>query len=267
MKNKPLMNFKILLVLACMVASLSLSAQRYVTPTSDFIIDANFLLRSVTPNTAGNITYEGMLPGLYVSTHKNAPFGRTYLQANYNTGDISNSGDLFENIFNVDQINVSLGYAHHIAQYYPACKIMNPFLLGLLVKADLMSMEEVTLNQEVYLNTYSLDLVIGHDLNFNSQNRLELTLFAPLITYYTTGTDILGAPQLEGIDRHIGNGESSFLFGDRTAFGGNAVYHLYFNNRVGINLRYNFETEEYSDNIKWKTLDHQISAGIVLHVD
>lgn len=261
------MNRKINLLLICVLLSLSAMAQRYVTPTSDLIIDVNFLERTLTSNSPINMqSLDGNLPGLYFSYHKNAPFGRTYLQANYNTGDLEGTVNSSHNL-NVDQINISLGYAHHIAQYYPACKIMNPFLLGLIVKADMMTAVDPVNSLELYGNTYSADILLGHDLNFNSQNRIELTFYMPLISYYTVGEYQQDITEIENSEKYIGSGETSLLFDGRKAFGGNIVYHLYFTDSFGVNLRYNFEKDDYENPIIIETLDHQLSAGIVLHFD
>lgn len=261
------MKLKLSLITVCLFFALSSFAQRYITPTSDLIIDANFISRTLVQDyVSPQINNNGNLPGIYVSLHKNAPFGRTYLQANYNTGDLEGDGTTVLNQ-NVDQINVSLGYAHHIAEYYPACKIMNPFILGLIVKADMMNAEETVSETEVYANAYSVDFLFGHDLNFNSQNRLEITFFTPLISYYSVGTIGPADTEIENMDKYIGSGETSLLFSGRKSFGANLVYHVYFTDSFGINARYQFEKDDYENPLKTNTTDHQISAGIVLHFD
>jgi len=246
--------------------AMSSFAQRYITPTSDLIIDANFISRTLNQDyTFPARINTGNLPGIFISAHKNAPFGRTYFQANYNTGDLESENITLNQ--NVDQINISLGYAHHIAEYYPACKIMNPFLIGLIVKADMMNVEEPVAETEFYANAYSVDFLFGHDFNFNSQNRLEITFFTPLISYYSVGDISLRDTEVETMDKYIGAGETSLLFSGRKSFGANAVYHLYFTDSFGVNARYQFEKDDYENPLMVSTTDHQISAGIVLHFD
>jgi len=259
------MKLKLSLITACLFLALSSFAQRYVTPTSDFIIDGNFINRTFY-SIPTQSTFTGSLPGIYMSLHKNAPFGRTYLQANYNTGSLITDSNVLSNQ-SVNQINVSLGYAHHVGAYYPACKIMNPFLVGLIAKADIMTMTDDFSASEYFANAYSLDLLIGHDFNFNSENRLEITFFTPLLSYYTRDNLIFPDPEAENIEKHIGNGETSFLFAGRKSFGGNLVYHLYFTDTFGINVRYQFEKDDYEAPLEANTSDHQFSAGIVLHFD
>lgn len=256
------MRFKSIILSLILFSTISLSAQRYITPTSDLILDANFLLRNMSL-LEPSVDRNGSLPGAYFSYHNNAPFGRTYLQTSYNTGDLESTDSSIPNL-NVNQLNVSLGYAHHVGHYYPACNIMNPFLVGLVVKADLMNSDEPTLMEEFYSNAYSVDLLLGHDFNFNSLNRIEVTLYTPIISYYTAGrTD--ASIEIEESDKHIGSGETSLFYGDRKVWGGNIIYHLYFNESFGLNFRYNIESERIESPINISMMDHQVYGGIVLH--